>query len=61
MKDAHAVAILTDWDEFKEYDWERIYKNMKKPAFIFDGRKILNKSDMKAIGFEIFSLGTSVQ
>ncbi|TXD49015.1 MULTISPECIES: nucleotide sugar dehydrogenase [unclassified Polaribacter] len=61
MKDAHAVAILTDWDEFKEYDWERIYKNMKKPAFIFDGRKILKKSDMKAIGFEIFSLGTSVQ
>lgn len=43
LKDAHAGAILTDWDEFKKYDWDRIYKSMKKPAFIFDGRKILNK------------------
>jgi UDPglucose 6-dehydrogenase len=61
MKDAHAVAILTDWDEFKTYDWKRIYSDMKKPAFIFDGRKILDKKAMKAIGFEIFSLGTSVK
>jgi UDPglucose 6-dehydrogenase len=59
LKDAHAVAILTDWDEFKGYHWEKIYESMKKPAFIFDGRKILNKDEMKTIGFEIFSLGTS--
>jgi UDPglucose 6-dehydrogenase len=59
MKGAHAVAILTDWDEFKAYDWQKIYDSMKKPAFIFDGRKILDKNEMKAIGFEIFSLGTS--
>jgi UDPglucose 6-dehydrogenase len=61
LKDAHAVAILTDWDEFKVYDWKRIYESMKKPAFIFDGRKILDKSEMKEIGFEIFSLGTSIK
>ena len=61
LKDAHAVAILTDWDEFKTYDWKRIYQNMKKPAFIFDGRKILDKNEMKEIGFEIFSLGTSIK
>ncbi|MBG7611716.1 nucleotide sugar dehydrogenase [Polaribacter sp. BAL334] len=61
VKDAHAIAILTDWDEFKTYDWEKIYGLMKKPAFIFDGRKILDKAAMKSIGFEIFSLGTSVQ
>jgi UDPglucose 6-dehydrogenase len=59
LKDAHAVAVLTDWDEFVSYDWEKIYKYMKKPAFIFDGRKILNKKEMKTIGFEIYSLGTS--
>ena len=59
MNDAHAVAILTDWDEFATYDWEQIYKNMKKTAFIFDGRKILNKADLQEIGFEVFSLGTS--
>jgi UDPglucose 6-dehydrogenase len=61
LKDAHAVAILTDWDEFKVYDWKRIYESMKKPAFIFDGRKILDKNEMKEIGFEIFSLGTSIK
>ncbi|MEM6517565.1 MAG: nucleotide sugar dehydrogenase, partial [Bacteroidota bacterium] len=40
--EAHAVAVLTEWDEFKTYDWERIYNNMLKPAFLFDGRNILD-------------------
>jgi UDPglucose 6-dehydrogenase len=57
VKDAHAIAIMTEWDEFKTYDWQRIYDNMKKPAFIFDGRNILDKNKMKAIGFEYFSIG----
>src|SRR5690606_25883873 len=39
--DAHAIAILTEWDEFLDYDWKRIYENVVKPAFVFDGRKIL--------------------
>ena len=54
---AHAIAIMTEWDEFKTYDWEKIYSNMKKPAFIFDGRNILNKSKMENIGFEYYSIG----
>ncbi|PWH82390.1 nucleotide sugar dehydrogenase [Algibacter marinivivus] len=57
LKDAHAVAIMTEWDEFKTYDWEKIYTEMKKPAFIFDGRNILNKSEMEKIGFEYSSIG----
>ena len=40
---AHAIAILTEWDEFKLYDYDLIYNNMLKPAFIFDGRRLLNK------------------
>lgn len=56
-KDAHAIAILTEWDEFKDYDWERIYDNMAKPAFIFDGRNILDIAKLKCIGFDIFSIG----
>jgi UDPglucose 6-dehydrogenase len=56
-KDAHAVAIMTEWDEFKAYDWKRIYDGMKKPAFIFDGRNILNKDEMTKIGFEYSSIG----
>ncbi|MBU2921196.1 nucleotide sugar dehydrogenase [Winogradskyella psychrotolerans] len=56
-KDAHAIAIMTEWDEFKTYDWQRIYEQMKKPAFIFDGRNILNKKEMTKIGFEYSSIG----
>jgi len=57
LKDAHAVAIMTEWDEFKSYDWKKIYTEMKKPAFIFDGRNILDKSEMEKIGFEYSSIG----
>lgn len=57
LKDSHAVAIMTEWDEFKTYDWETIYKEMKKPAFIFDGRNILDKSKMNKLGFEYYSIG----
>ena len=56
-KDAHAVAIMTEWDEFKTYDWQKIYNQMKKPAFIFDGRNILDKDEMTKIGFEYSSIG----
>lgn len=57
IKDAHAIAILTDWDEFKTYNWEKIYSNMKKPAFIFDGRNILDKSFLNKIGFNAYTIG----
>ncbi|MBN2263967.1 MAG: nucleotide sugar dehydrogenase [Prolixibacteraceae bacterium] len=57
MHNAHAVAILTEWDEFKDYNWETIYSNMKKPAFIFDGRNILCPKKMEQIGFKIKSIG----
>ena len=60
-KDAHAVAILTEWDEFKDYDWQKIYDNMKKPAFVFDGRNILNHSHLREIGFIVKAIGKGVQ
>ena len=56
-KDAHAIAILTEWDEFKELDWEKIYLNMKKPAFIFDGRNLLDSNKLKEIGFDFYQIG----
>ena len=56
-KDAHAIAILTEWDEFKTYDWKKIYDNMKKPAFIFDGRRILDRNELEAIGFRVYRIG----
>ena len=54
---AHAVVVLTEWDEFKDLDWSRIKNNMMQPAFLFDGRNILNKTDMKSLGFQMFSIG----
>lgn len=57
LKDSHAVAIMTEWDEFKDYDWQKVYDEMKKPAFVFDGRNILDKSKMTEIGFEYYSIG----
>jgi UDPglucose 6-dehydrogenase len=57
MEQAHAIAVLTEWDEFKTYDWERVYRNMHKPAFIFDGRNILELKTISGFGFKIHSLG----
>ena len=57
MEGAHAIAILTEWDEFKYYDWNRIYKNMQKPAFIFDGRNVLSRKEMETIGFVYKGIG----
>jgi UDPglucose 6-dehydrogenase len=57
-KNAHAVAILTEWDEFKTYDWQRIYDSMQKPAFIFDGRNLLDGAKLKELGFVYQSIGS---
>ncbi|MEZ7514302.1 UDP-glucose 6-dehydrogenase [Flavobacterium frigidarium] len=57
-KDAHAIAILTEWDEFKSYDWQKIYDNMQKPAFVFDGRNILNSAELIKIGFKYQAIGS---
>ena len=59
-KDAHAITVITEWDEFKTYDWQRIYDNMMKPAFIFDGRNILDHKKLMEIGFKVKAIGKSL-
>jgi UDPglucose 6-dehydrogenase len=54
---AHAIAVMTEWDEFKTYDYEKIYSKMAKPAFIFDGRNILDHDKLREIGFEVHAIG----
>ncbi|MCH6257303.1 UDP-glucose 6-dehydrogenase [Puniceicoccaceae bacterium K14] len=54
---SHGLAILTEWDSFKELDYQRIYDNMMKPAFIFDGRNILDHAKLREIGFKVYSIG----
>jgi UDPglucose 6-dehydrogenase len=41
-KGAHVVAVVTEWDEFKTLDFSRVYEAMAKPAYLFDGRNILD-------------------
>ena len=55
---AHAIAILTEWDEFKSYDWKKIYDNMQKPAFVFDGRNLLDGAKLREIGFIYHTIGS---
>lgn len=57
MDKAHAIAVLTEWDEFRNYNWQAVYENVYKPAFIFDGRNILDAPRLKEIGFGIKSIG----
>jgi len=54
---AHALAVLTEWDQFKSLDFPKIYAGMHKPAFVFDGRNILPRAQMEQIGFKIFAIG----
>ena len=56
-KGSHALAILTEWDEFATLDYTKIYEVMSKPAFIFDGRNILKHDELRAIGFEVYAIG----
>jgi UDPglucose 6-dehydrogenase len=56
-ENAHALATLTEWDEFRHLDLPRLYDLMLKPAFVFDGRAILPSTALKAHGFDAFIIG----
>jgi len=54
---SHALVICTEWDEFLGLDYKRMYDSMLKPAFIFDGRKILDHEKLIAMGFHVETIG----
>lgn len=56
-KGAHALVILTEWEAFKTLDYERIYTLMEKPAFVFDGRNILDLKHLRTLGFKTYGIG----
>jgi len=60
-KGAHAIALLTEWPEYKTLDYQRIYDSMSKPAFIFDGRNHLDHDALFKIGFEVYSIGKGLK
>lgn len=54
---AHAIAVMTEWDEFRNYDYQKIYNSMSKPAFVFDGRNVLDHDKLREIGFDVYAIG----
>merc|ERR1719188_2463161 len=54
---AHALVVLTEWDEFKKYPYDAYHAKMMKPAFLFDGRGILKHKELEEIGFEVQAIG----
>jgi UDPglucose 6-dehydrogenase len=54
---ASAVCILTEWKQFRDLDWERIHSSMEKPAFVFDGRNLLDHKHLSALGFQVRGIG----
>lgn len=58
-KGAYAILILTEWDVFKTLDYGAIYKEMQQPAFIYDGRNILDIKALRALGFDANGIGCS--
>ncbi|MFZ0451383.1 MAG: nucleotide sugar dehydrogenase [Desulfatiglandaceae bacterium] len=54
---SHAVAILTEWDLYRDLDYERIHGSMEKPAFLFDGRNVVDHRRLFEMGFNVFPIG----
>ena len=54
---SHAIAIMTEWELYRDLDYEKIYQSMVKPAFIFDGRNIIDHKKLYEIGFNVYPIG----
>jgi UDPglucose 6-dehydrogenase len=54
---AHAIAIMTEWGVYKGLDWGKIYESMERPAFLFDGRNILDHKELYELGFNVYPVG----
>jgi UDPglucose 6-dehydrogenase len=56
-KGAHAIAVLTEWEEYTKLDFKKLFKSMEKPAFVFDGRNLLDHQKVFEIGFNVYPVG----
>jgi UDPglucose 6-dehydrogenase len=52
-----AIAVVTEWDLYKDLDYDKIYQSMRKPAFMFDGRNILDHQSLFEIGYNVYPIG----
>jgi UDPglucose 6-dehydrogenase len=56
-KGAHAIAVMTEWQMYETLDWKEIYRSMEKPAFLFDGRNLVDHEGLFELGFNVYPLG----
>ncbi|KAI0986438.1 hypothetical protein GJ496_002454 [Pomphorhynchus laevis] len=56
-ENSHALIVCTEWDEFQKLDFDKIYKSMRKPPFVFDGRLLLNIDHLREIGYLAYGIG----
>ncbi len=54
---AHALAVLTDWRQYRSLDYARIFADMTQPAALFDGRNCLDHTALHALGFDVYAVG----
>jgi UDPglucose 6-dehydrogenase len=52
---------MTEWNEFQNLDWKKVYKSMKDPKIIFDGKNYLNQKLIQDLGFEYFAVGRKIK
>ena len=55
---AHAIAVMTEWEQYRGLDYGRIFDSMEKPAFVFDGRNILDHTKLFDLGFSVYPIGS---
>lgn len=56
-ENAHALVVVTEWDEFNSLDYSEVFETMTKPSFVFDGRNILDHAALRKIGFVVYAIG----
>lgn len=56
-RDCHAIAVITEWGIYKNLDYKKIFDSMKKPAFLFDGRNIVDHRRLHEMGFNVYPIG----
>jgi len=54
---AHGLCVLTEWDEFSTLDYRRVFDGMMRPAFVFDGRNVVDVRELREIGFVVYAVG----
>ncbi len=57
VEHADAIIILTEWEEFKKINWDKLVPSMRKPSWLFDTRGIINLQKLKSLGINVWAVG----